>query len=193
LIGIAVMMEKKTWKVELSQKMKEIEALQASAKRSDRLRTDVTLNAEQYLAERNDLVTEATDLGTQVRRFNIARFVAFALPLLIFEHDIMIMFIQVSYMTSTIDKQAHELVAMQTELERAIDKASHSEIHTKLVKAESKNTAEAAQAYQHQLQRSVLQNKQLEQKLIEARDKLAESEISHHKLRKMNESLRAGE
>ena len=96
-------------------------------------------------------------------------------------------------MTSAIDKQAHELVMKQTELERAIDKASQSELQTKLVKAESKNSAEAAQAYHHQLQRSVLQNKQLEQKWIEARDKLAESEISQHKLRKMNESLRAGE
>jgi ribonuclease HI len=96
-------------------------------------------------------------------------------------------------MTSTIDKQAHELVAKQTELERALDKASQSELQTKLVKADSKYSADAAQAYQHQSQRSVLQSKQLEQQLIEARDKLAESEISHHKLRKMNESLRAGE
>jgi hypothetical protein len=62
------MMEKKTWKAELSQKMKEIESLQACAKRSNSCRSDVTLKAEQYLAERNDLVVEVADLGKQVRR-----------------------------------------------------------------------------------------------------------------------------
>jgi hypothetical protein len=70
LICMAVMMDKKTWKVELSQKTKEIEALHAGAKRSDRMRTDFALKAEQYLAERNDMETEVTDLGTQVRRWH---------------------------------------------------------------------------------------------------------------------------
>ncbi len=66
-------MEKKTWKAELSQKMKEIESLQASAKRSNSCRFDVTQKAEQYLAERNDLELEVADLGKQVRRLQSLR------------------------------------------------------------------------------------------------------------------------
>ncbi len=95
-------------------------------------------------------------------------------------------------MTSTTDKQAHEIIKKQTELERALDKVCQSEQEAKLAKDEAKNNSESAQTYQHQLQCSNAQNNRLEKKLIEARDKLAESEISHKKLRRQNESLRIG-
>ena len=52
--------------MELSQKMKEVESLQASAKRASSCRADITQKAEQYLSERNDLEVEVTDLVTQV-------------------------------------------------------------------------------------------------------------------------------
>ena len=64
---VTVMMEKKSWKMELSQKIKEVNALQASAKRSDSLRSEIAQKVEHHLAERNDLELEVTDLGTQVR------------------------------------------------------------------------------------------------------------------------------
>lgn len=96
-------------------------------------------------------------------------------------------------MTSTIDKQAHELATKHTTLEKAIERACKSEQEVKLLKAESKNTTDAAEAYQHQLQSSIAQNKLLEQKLNDAREKIAESDISQHKLRKQNECLRLGE
>jgi hypothetical protein len=101
--------------------------------------------------------------------------------------------IQINYMTSTIGKQADELITRQTELERVLDKVSKSEQEAKLARDEAKNNAETAKNYQHQLQRSNAQNNRLEQKLIEARDKLAVSEISLHKLHRQNESLRLGE
>ena len=101
--------------------------------------------------------------------------------------------IQINYMTSTIDKQADELMTRQTELERVLDKVSKSEQEAKLARDEAKNNAVTAKTYHHQLQRSNAQNNRLEQKLIEARDKLAVSEISLHKLHRQNESLRLGE
>lgn len=61
------------WKVELSQKMKEIDSLQASAKRSNSCRSDITQKAEQYLADRCDLESEVADLGTQVRHSTFIR------------------------------------------------------------------------------------------------------------------------
>ncbi len=98
-----------------------------------------------------------------------------------------------NFMATTIEKQARELVSKQTELEKALEKVCESEQEAILAKVETKNNAEAALAYQHQLQRAKLQDKQFEQKFAEARDKLADSEISHHKLRKLNEGLRLGE
>ena len=59
-------MDKKTWKMELAQKTKEVESLQASAKRANSCRADIAQKAEQYLSERNDLELEVTDLVTQV-------------------------------------------------------------------------------------------------------------------------------
>lgn len=53
--------------MELSQKIKEVNALQASAKRSDSLRSEIAQKVEHHLAERNDLELEVIDLGTQVR------------------------------------------------------------------------------------------------------------------------------
>lgn len=73
LIFIVVMMEKKMWKVELSQKMKEIDSLQASAKRSNSCRSDITQKAEQYLADRCELESEVAALGTQVRHSTFIR------------------------------------------------------------------------------------------------------------------------
>ena len=52
--------------MELAQKTKEVESLQASAKRANSCRTDIAQKAEQYLSERNDLELEVTDLVTQV-------------------------------------------------------------------------------------------------------------------------------
>lgn len=95
-------------------------------------------------------------------------------------------------MTSTIDKQAHQLITKQIELEKAIEKVCKLEQEAKTAKVEAKNNAEAAQDCQCQLHRSHSHNKELEQKLIEARDKVAENEISQYKLRKLNESLRVG-
>lgn len=77
-------------------------------------------------------------------------------------------------------------------MEKALEKVCKSEQEAKAAKVEAKNNAEVAQDCQIQLHRSHSHNEELEQKLIEVRDKLAESEISQHKLWKMNESLRVG-
>lgn len=95
-------------------------------------------------------------------------------------------------MTSTIDKQAHQLITKQIELEKALEKVCKLEQEAKTAKIEAKNNAEAAQDCQYQLHRSHSHSKEFEQKLIEVRDTLTENEISQHKLRKMNESLRIG-
>jgi hypothetical protein len=62
------MMEKKAWKASELQKLKEVEALQASVKRSNTLRGEIT----QRLGERNELEAEVADMGSQVR-LSIAR------------------------------------------------------------------------------------------------------------------------
>ena len=82
-----VMMEKKTWKMELSQKMKEVESLQASAKRASSCRADITQKAEQYLSERNDLEVEVTDLVTQVLYSLIVEFVFCHRPAVTYAHS----------------------------------------------------------------------------------------------------------
>ena len=59
-------MEKKTWKMELAQKTKEVESLEANAKCANSCHAVIAQQAEQYLSERNDLELEVTDLVTQV-------------------------------------------------------------------------------------------------------------------------------
>ena len=59
----SVMMEKKVWKASELQKVKEVEALHASVKRSSTLRCEISLR----LAERNELEAEVADMGSQVR------------------------------------------------------------------------------------------------------------------------------
>ena len=58
------MMEKRAWQANELQQAKEIEALQASAKRANTLRSEIS----QCLAERNELESEVADMGSQVRR-----------------------------------------------------------------------------------------------------------------------------
>ena len=65
------MAEKKDWKTDMFQKTKDIETLQANAKRSYTLQSEASQRAEQYLAERKELEAEVTDLGAQVCRYMI--------------------------------------------------------------------------------------------------------------------------
>ena len=61
----SVMMEKKAWKESEQLKVKELEALHASVKRSSTLRCEIS----QRLAERNELEADVADMGSQVRCF----------------------------------------------------------------------------------------------------------------------------
>ena len=65
------MAEKKDWKTDMFQKTKDIETLQANAKRSNTLQSEASQRAEQYLTERKELEAEVMDLGAQVCRYMI--------------------------------------------------------------------------------------------------------------------------
>ena len=61
------MSEKKSWKETTFQQTKDLEALEAKAKRSSKLHSELSQKADQYLAERKDLEGEVSDLEVQVR------------------------------------------------------------------------------------------------------------------------------
>ncbi len=82
---------------------------------------------------------------------------------------------------------------MRAELEKTTDKLHESEQRADLAKQESKINNEVSLSQQDQLRHAKTQNEQLNQNLNEIREKLADSQISQHKLQTMNESLRAGE
>ena len=102
-------------------------------------------------------------------------------------------FIQMSHLASTMEKQAYELVTMRAELVKAADRLCESEQRANLAKHESKINVDIALSQQDQLRHAKTHNEQLNQNLNEIREKLADSQISQHKLQTMNDSLRAGE
>jgi hypothetical protein len=101
--------------------------------------------------------------------------------------------IQMTYLASTMEKQAHELVTMRAELVKTADNLCESEQRANLAKHESKINGDISLSQQDQLRHAKTQNEQLNQNLSEIREKLADSQISQHKLQTMNDSLRAGE
>ena len=60
------MIEKRNWKTDMFQKTKDIESLEANAKRSSTQLAEMSQRLELCLAERTALEAEATDLGSQV-------------------------------------------------------------------------------------------------------------------------------
>ncbi len=84
------------------------------------------------------------------------------------------------------EKQSHEIVMMRAALEKAADALRESE----MIAAVTKDTS---LAQQDQLRHAKTQNEQLDHSLNEIGKKLADSQISQHKLQTMNDSLRAGE
>jgi hypothetical protein len=73
------MKEKKALKASELQKIKEVDALHASVKRSSTLRSEIS----QCLAERNELEAEVADMGSQVRRPSITFPLDYLLPYLL--------------------------------------------------------------------------------------------------------------
>ena len=154
----SLMLEKKAWKVNEIQQLKEVEALKDSVERSSTLKLEIA----QYQAERHELNAEIGDMGMQM-----------------------------SYMTKTMEKQAHELVSMRGELDKATSELRNSEQAINLTKQESIVNRDVSLAQQEQLRHAKARNDQLNQILNEVREKLAESQISQHKLQVLNDSLRA--
>jgi hypothetical protein len=97
-----------------------------------------------------------------------------------------------SSLTSTIERQTHELVKTRTDLEKAADKLRDSEQRSNLAKQESKINGDISLAQQDQLRHAKAHNEQLDHNLNDIREKLADSQLSQHKLQTMNDSLRAG-
>ena len=154
----SLMLEKKAWKVNEIQQLKEVEALKDSVERSSTLKLEIA----QYQVERHELNAEIGDMGMQIR-----------------------------YLASTMEKQAHELVSMRGELDKATSELRNSEQAIILTKQESKVNRDVSLAQQDQLRHAKARNDQLNQILNEVREKLAESQISQHKLQVLNDSLRA--
>ena len=130
----------------------------------DSVERSCTLKFEiaQYQAERHELNAEIGDMGTQI-----------------------------SYLASTMEKQAHELVSVRGELEKVTSELRSSEQAINLAKQESKINRDVSLAQQDQLRHAKVRNDQLDHMLNEVREKLAESQISQHKLQVLNDSLRA--
>ena len=57
------MVEKKTWRTDMFQKIKEVESLESNVKRSNTLRSEISQIAEQYLSERKELEAKVADFG----------------------------------------------------------------------------------------------------------------------------------
>jgi hypothetical protein len=98
-----------------------------------------------------------------------------------------------SHLASTMEKQVYELVTMRAELVKAADKLCESEQRANLAKQECKINGDISLSRQDQLRHTKAQNEQLNQNLNEIREKLADSQISEHKLQTMHDRLRAGE
>ena len=91
-------------------------------------------------------------------------------------------------LASKLEKQEAELVAKQVELDKTAVSLREANLATNAAKQEAKNNAENSLALQDKLKG--LPN--LEMKLKESQNKLAESQIAQHKLQTMNASLQAG-
>mmetsp|Transcript_21452 Transcript_21452/g.44857 ORF Transcript_21452/g.44857 Transcript_21452/m.44857 type:complete len:389 (-) Transcript_21452:3231-4397(-) len=159
-----MIIEKKTWKTDMFQKTKEIETLEANAKRSITLRSEISQKAELYLAERKGLEVEVIDLGSQM-----------------------------SHLASKVEDLHNQLASKRGEIEKISERSSEAEQATKLARQEAKINAEAIIVLQGTLRRSKLKNEQLGTELGETRDLLDGSQISYHKLQTCNADLQAGE
>ncbi len=95
---------------------------------------------------------------------------------------------QMLNLTSKLESQEGELTSKQTELDKTVAKLREANLATTLVKQETKYNAANVLALQDKLRG--LPN--LEMKLKESSDKLAESQIAQHKLQTTNASLQAG-
>lgn len=145
-------------------KTNEIQQLSEMKALKDRIEQSSALKYEiaQYQAERLELNSEIGDMGTQI-----------------------------SYLASTMEKQANELVSGRGELEKVTSELRSSEQVINLAKQESKINHDVSLAQQDQLRHAKVKNEQLDHILNEVREMLAESQISQHKLQVLNDSLRA--
>jgi len=91
-------------------------------------------------------------------------------------------------LTSKLESQEDELTSKQTELYKTVANLREANLTANLAKQEAKYNAENVRALQDKLRG--LPN--LEMKLKESQNKLAESQIAQHKLQTTNASLQAG-
>lgn len=98
-----------------------------------------------------------------------------------------------NHLVSKVEGLNVELASKQRVIEQQTAKLEEMEKSTNAAKHEAKLKSDGIAALQETLRRIKVQNEQLESKLKDTRDKLADSQISRHKLETVNGGLQEGE
>ena len=98
-----------------------------------------------------------------------------------------------SHLTSKVEDLHLQLDSKQGEIEKIADKLCETEQAINSARQEAKINAETTLSLKDNLRRTKLQNEQLDTKLRETSDHLADSQISHHNIQTTNSILQVGE